>query len=129
MLETEGAAAKSVGDGPTGPDPIQTIEISLPGSGPPLSEKYHTTRITWDFTPQHTIKWDQPITVMKWDDTLKSEVAVTIKPGSMNLYTFPKVVWAKPAPPKGQGLAALSARRRRPTRSRLRCSRAPTWRC
>ena len=98
---------KSVGDGPTGPDPIQTIEISLPGSGPPLSEKYHTTRITWDFTSQHTIKWDQPITVMKWDDTLKSEVAVTIKPGSMNLYTFPKVVWAKPAPPKGQGLAAL----------------------
>ena len=32
---------------------------------------------------------------------------MTIRPGSCNLYMFPKVTWAQPAAPKGKGLGAL----------------------
>jgi len=90
---------------PVGPDPIQVIDIQIPGSGAP--GRPTTTRLIWDFSNQHTLKWEQPITALLYDDSLKCEVATTIKPGSLNLYTFPKVVWAKPSAPKGKGLGAL----------------------
>jgi hypothetical protein len=90
---------------PVGPDPIQVIDIQLPGSGAP--GRPVTTRLIWDFSNQHTLRWDEPITALLYDDSLKCEVATTIKPGSLNLYTYPEVVWAKPASSKGKGLGAL----------------------
>ena len=90
---------------PTGPDPIQTIEVFLPQAA--KSARPKPVRITWDFTTQHTLKWDEPITALLYDDTLKCEVATTLAPGSCNLYTYPKVVWSKPAAPRGKGLGAL----------------------
>ena len=90
---------------PIGPDPIQVIDIQIPGSGAP--GRPVTTRLTWDFSNQHTLKWEEPITALMYDDTLKCEVATTIRPGSLNLYTFPKVVWSTPTAPKGKGLGAL----------------------
>ena len=77
----------------------------LPGSGPPGRPK--PTRIKWDFTTQHTISWDEPICVYMHDDEVNDMVAVTIRPGSCNLYMFPKVFWKTPSAPKGKGLGAL----------------------
>ena len=90
---------------PTGPDPVQHFEVLLPGSGPPNRPK--PISLSWDFSNQHTMKWDEPICVYMWDEEVKDMVAVTIRPGSLNLYMFPKVFWAKPAAPKGKGLGAL----------------------
>lgn len=95
----------SVRSEPAGPDPIQVVEIQLPGSGTP--GRPATTCLTWDFSNQHTVKWEEPITVLMFDDELKANVAVCLRPGSCNLYTFPKVVWSKPAAPRGKGLGAL----------------------
>ena len=96
---------KTVSAEPTGPEPVQHIEIMLPGSGAPGRPK--PLRLSWDFSNQHTIKWEEPICVYMWDDEVNDKVAVTIRPGSCNLYGFPKVYWAKPAAPKGKGLGAL----------------------
>merc|ERR1740138_550710 len=94
----------AIGAGPAAPDPIQHIEVMLPGSGPPGRPK--PTRIKWDFTTQHTISWDEPICVYMHDDEVNDMVAVTIRPGSCNLYMFPKVFWKTPSAPKGKGLGA-----------------------
>lgn len=96
---------KTISAEPTGPDPVQTIDLILPGSGPPGRLK--PVRLSWDFSNQHTIKWEEPICVYMYDDEVKDKVAVTIRPGHCNLYMFPKVFWAKPAAPKGKGLGAL----------------------
>jgi len=53
---------------PVGPDPIQVVEIQLPGSG--AKGRPVTTRLTWDFSNQHTVKWEEPITVLMYDETL-----------------------------------------------------------
>jgi hypothetical protein len=71
---------------PVPPDKVQTVEIMLQGSG---AKKSRVT-IYWDLTMQHTISWKEPITA------LVQGVATTLKPGSCNLYTFPKVTWEKP---------------------------------
>ena len=86
---------KTVSATPTGPDPVQIIEIQIPNSLP--AGATHTFK--WDMTSQHTLSWEEPITAVVWDESLKCEVAVTLNAGSCNLYTYPKVVWkeAKPA--------------------------------
>lgn len=90
--------AKGFPSGPVGPDPIQVLELELPGALP----KGNITKIKWDMTSQHTISWDEPITATIYDESLKCEVAVSIKPGSCNLYMFPRVTWKEPiAPSKG----------------------------
>ena len=67
-------------------DPIQTVEVLLQGSGV-RKAKY---KLKWDMTMQHTISWSEPICV------LVEGVATWLKPGSCNLYQFPKVTWASP---------------------------------
>ena len=71
---------------PAGPDPKQYVEVLLAGSG----RKKTRSTIEWDMTMQHTIRWKEPITV------LVDGVATQLKPGSCNLYGYPKVTWDKP---------------------------------
>ena len=85
---------KTISATPTGPDPVQILDLELPRALP----KGASTRIKWDMSSQHTVSWDQPITALMYDEQLRCDVAVTLRPGSCNLYTFPKVVWKEPAP-------------------------------
>ena len=64
----------------------QTVEIYMQGSG----RRKTTVTIHWDFTSQHTISWKVPLCV------LVDGMVTELKPGSCNLYTFPKVTWEKP---------------------------------
>ena len=64
----------------------QTVEIYMQGSG----RRKTTYTIHWDFTSQHTISWKVPLCV------LVDGMVTELKPGSCNLYTFPKVTWEKP---------------------------------
>lgn len=72
---------------PLGPDKIQTVEV-----GPFEGSGRRTTKsvLKWDMTMQHTLTWDDPICV------LVEGVATWLKPGSCNLYTYPKVTWKSP---------------------------------
>ena len=90
---------------PTGPDPIQVLEFELPRALP----RGKLTRIKWDMTSQHTLSWDEPITATLWDTELKCDVAVSLRPGSCNLYTFPKVVWKTPAAPSKGFLSLVTS--------------------
>ncbi|KOO21552.1 hypothetical protein Ctob_000467 [Chrysochromulina tobinii] len=90
---------------PTGPDPIQVLEFELPRALP----RGKLTRIKWDMTSQHTLSWDEPITATLWDTDLKCDVAVSLRPGSCNLYTFPKVVWKTPAAPSKGFLSLVTS--------------------
>mmetsp|Transcript_56145 Transcript_56145/g.111449 ORF Transcript_56145/g.111449 Transcript_56145/m.111449 type:complete len:986 (-) Transcript_56145:258-3215(-) len=92
---------KTVSAEPIAAEPIQHLEIKIPG-GLPVGT---TFKIKWDMSAQHTVSWDEPITAVVWDETLKCEVAATINPGSCNLYTYPKVVWKEP---KAQSKGFLS---------------------
>ena len=97
--------AKGFPDTPSGPDPVQHLEFELPRALPAGK----TTRIKWDMSNQHTISWDEPITAMLYDETLKCDVAVSIRPGSCNLYTFPKVVWKEAAAPSKGFLSLVTS--------------------
>lgn len=67
-------------------DPHQSVDIYMEGSG----AKKNAVTIYWDFTSQHTISWKTSICI------LVNGMATELKPGSCNLYTYPKVTWAKP---------------------------------
>lgn len=80
---------KSLGPGfdkPLGTDAVKHIEIRMPGAAP----HSEPTRITWNLAGQHTVSWQEPITV------LVNDIATTLAPASLNIYTFPRVTWLKP---------------------------------
>ena len=97
--------AKGFSATPSGPDPVQHLEFELPRALPAGK----MTKIKWDMSSQHTVSWDEPITAMMWDESLKCDVAVSIRPGSCNLYTFPKVMWKEPAAPSKGFLSLVTS--------------------
>ena len=80
---------------PLGHDKLQVIEFEIPQGEPgsPGVNQGHRkerTKLYWDLTGQHTVTWKQPIVC------LVNGVSTTLKPGSANLYLFPRVNWATP---------------------------------
>ena len=89
VLECCKKKPKPLGEGflePVGPDKHQTVDVYLQGSG---SKKTKST-LHWDLTSQHTVSWKESLTI------LVDGMVCELKPGSVNLYTYPKVTWAKP---------------------------------
>ena len=82
---------------PVGPDKLQEVEISLPGAG----SKTVSAQLTWNLTSQHTLSWSKPISAYI------DGACVSLKPGSCNLYTFPRVVWEKPRVQKKASMFAV----------------------
>ena len=80
---------------PLGPDKMQILEIMLP-QGSPYAKgvnqgfKKETITLYWDLSGQHTVTWKTEVTC------LVNGQSTTLKPGSANLYTFPRVTWRTP---------------------------------
>eukprot|EP00322_Chrysochromulina_rotalis_P000732 CAMPEP_0115884524 /NCGR_PEP_ID=MMETSP0287-20121206/30166_1 /TAXON_ID=412157 /ORGANISM="Chrysochromulina rotalis, Strain UIO044" /LENGTH=897 /DNA_ID=CAMNT_0003340839 /DNA_START=17 /DNA_END=2710 /DNA_ORIENTATION=+ len=94
---------RTLGNGfakPMGPDATQIIDVMLPCQG----YKRERTTVGWDLRTQHTITWKSPICV------LVDGIATTLKPGSCNLYMFPRVTWKQPrAAQKNDWFCAVDA--------------------
>ena len=71
---------------PLQPDHTQVIEVMLEGQGC----KRERTVLHWDLSTQHTVTWRSPICIMIHG------IATTLKPGSCNLYMYPRVTWKQP---------------------------------
>ena len=138
MKKRPKAPQTAAGDAPSGPDPIQRVQVMMPSptdpSDPRTEVQYAPVTIIWDFTSQHTVRWEKPWSALvdvdivhmeKKKDAKGSTVVdesgkavleevvtrgqrvVTINPGSCNLYTFPKVTWTKPKAEKKKGFASI----------------------